>query len=408
MQHVTQRLEFTNRDGLTLAGRLELPNGRRPRAFALFAHCFTCSKDVAAASRVSRELAAQGFGVLRFDFTGLGNSEGDFANTNFSSNVADLVDAARFVGGEQGPVRLLVGHSLGGAAVLAAAHDLPEVEAVATIGAPSEPAHVQHLLEPVLAELREQGEAQVALAGRPFRIKQQFVDDLERHGLKGDLGELRQALLVMHSPTDDTVGIEHARALYEHARHPKSFVSLDGADHLLTRAADARFVGNLVASWAERYVTLDEHVPEDERLPDGVVQVTRVTGYEHTVRARGHELAADEPTTVGGSDQGPAPYEYLLGSLGSCTAMTMEMYAGRKGWDLGRDDVKLKHSKAKAAERDDVDTDEGFVDVFERDISIEGNLDDEQRARLLEIANKCPVHRTLTENQRVVETRLAD
>lgn len=251
----SEKLTFTNADGVELAGRLEVPR-KTPGAFALFAHCFTCSKDVAAASRISRALASKGIGVLRFDFTGLGNSDGDFANTNFSSNVQDLIEAARFLGKEYEAPRLLVGHSLGGAAVLAAAGELPRVQAIATIGAPADPEHVSHLFKGKVDEIQNQGEATVLLAGREFKIKKQFVDDLKSQTQGQRIASLRKALLIFHSPIDDLVGIENARAIYQQAHHPKSFISLDQADHLLTSPEDSQYVADVLASWAGRYISL--------------------------------------------------------------------------------------------------------------------------------------------------------
>ncbi|QDU66441.1 bifunctional alpha/beta hydrolase/OsmC family protein [Engelhardtia mirabilis] len=403
----TDRLTFPNGRGEELAGRLEWPDGE-PRAFALFAHCFTCSKNVTAATGIARGLAARGIAVLRFDFTGLGNSDGDFANTTFASNVQDLVAAARFVETEYSAPQLLVGHSLGGAAVLLAAHELPSVRAVATIGAPSEPNHVKNLIEPVILELRKHGEAQVELAGRTFRIKEEFVDDLDRHGLRGGLGDLRAALMVMHSPIDEVVGIEHARELFDAARHPKSFVSLDSADHLLTRRRDSRFVADVLAAWASRYLDEpDGASSEDAELPHGTVEVTEAVGLRQRVRIGRHELVADEPASSGGTDAGPDPYGFLLASLGACTSMTLRMYARHKGLPLEGISVRLEHDRVHARDCEDCTSTDGQVDRIRRELTLDGPLDAAQRQRLVEIADRCPVHRTLSANEVRVTTILA-
>ncbi len=400
--HRTERLTFPNAAGQDLAGRLEWPVGQ-PRAFALFAHCFTCSKDVAAATRIARELAERGIAVLRFDFTGLGNSEGDFANTTFASNVEDLIHAAEHLAREHAAPQLLVGHSLGGAAVLMAAMRLPSVRAVATLGAPSEPSHVKHLLEPAMGELHSKGEAEIKLAGRPFRIRREFVDDLERHGLQGNLDELRAALLVMHSPTDETVGIDHARALYVAAHHPKSFVALDGADHLLTERRDSEYAADVLAAWAERYL---DPLPDPPPLEPGEVAVEEVDGLRQLVRAGVHNWVADEPRSVGGRDAGPDPYAHLLAGLGACTSMTLRIVAKREKLPLEGVTVRLRHRRIHAKDCEECESKQGYVDQIERELSLTGPLDPAQRARLEQVADRCPVHRTLTENQVRIETRV--
>ncbi len=408
MSRRSQKLMFPNGRGETLAGRLELPAGE-PTAFALFAHCFTCSKDVAAASRISAALAGLGFGVLRFDFTGLGNSEGDFANTNFSSNVEDLVAAADQLRSSHDAPVLLIGHSLGGAAVLAAAPRVPEARGVVTIGAPSEPGHVEKLLATRRSEIESEGCAVVALAGREFRIKKQFLDDIRQSELAPRLRNLRKALLVLHSPIDDIVGIDHARRIFEAAIHPKSFVSLDTADHLLTRREDSSYVAAIISAWSSRF--LEAGAPEatgEQSEPRGTVLVTeRGPLYAQRIVAGPHILSADEPGDVGGGDTGPTPYDLLLAALGSCTTMTLRMYANRKGWPLERVSVRLTHEKVHAEDCKECETREGRVDRIERRIELRGELDEEQRKRLLEIADRCPVHRTL-EGEIVVRTSLVD
>lgn len=405
----TERLHFDGSDGDRLAARLELPADGRPIAFVLFAHCFTCSKNLKAAVNLTRALAERGMGVLRFDFTGLGESEGDFAETDFSSNVADLVAAARFLEERHGAPQLLVGHSLGGAAVLHAATRVPSVRAVATVGAPADPAHVLHLVSDSRDEIEARGKATVTLAGRPFTIKEEFLRDLEGQRMEEVVSELGRALLILHSPVDRVVGVENAARLYDMARHPKSFVSLDDADHLLTDPVDSRYAGRVLAAWAERYVDVPAPASTPDELADGerVVTRTRLGSFRTDVRIRAHGLVADEPASVGGEDAGPTPYDLLVAGLGACTSMTLEMYAERKGWPLEEARVRLRHRKIHR--RDEKECEEGRdarLDVVDREVELIGPLDREQRTRLMEIADRCPVHRTLEAGVRV-ETREA-
>ncbi len=402
----TERVQFPGSLGASLAGRLHRPPGE-PRAMALFAHCFTCSKDLRAAVTLSRCLAAEGIATFRFDFTGLGESEGDFADTHFSSNVDDLIAAADFLREHYQAPSLLVGHSLGGAAVLAAASRIPEVRAVATIAAPAEPSHVRKLLEPARAELEAEGEAEIVLAGRPFRIKTSLLTDLEQQANADRIGKLDAALVVFHAPEDTIVGVDNARAIYEAARHPKSFVSLQGADHLLSKREDAQYVGSVLAAWAHRY--LPRRPPSAHRpLSPGAVRVEGASsGFATKVFTSTHELAADEPETVnGGTDTGPSPYDLLLASLGSCTTMTLRMYADRKGWPLEGVSLTLEHRRVHAKDCDECESGEGLVDAIDKELVLLGPLTGEQRQRLLEIADRCPVHRTLT-TETVIRTRLA-
>ena len=402
------RVDFPGGQGHPLAGRLDTPDGI-PRAWALFAHCFTCSKDTKAAAYVARALADAGFGVLRFDFTGLGGSGGDFSNTHFSSNVDDLVAAADWLRAHHGPPALLVGHSLGGTAVLAAAERIADALAVATVGAPCDPAHVTHQFSSDLPVIEREGQALVKLAGREFTIRRSFIDDVSGQPQVARIRALRRPLLVLHAPGDTVVKIDNARHLFEAALHPKSFVALDGADHLLTRAADARYAANVIAAWAARYLPeAPEPAPSKEMLEHGTVRVSeRGTGaFAVSIHAGRHTLIGDEPVSVGGDDAGPSPYELLLAALGECTVMTLRMYARQKQWPLENVHVTLTHGKTHAADCTDCDTKEGKVDRIERVIELIGPLDEAQRARMMEIADRCPVHRTLHAEVKV-ETRAA-
>jgi putative redox protein len=383
---------------------MHLPPLGEARAYALFAHCFTCSKDLRAARHISRALAERGIGSLRFDFTGLGESEGDFADTNFSSNIDDLVAAADFMRQRAQAPALLVGHSLGGAAVLAAAHRIDECTAVATIGAPHDAEHVRQLLDDEADTIVAEGEACVSVAGRSFRIKKQLLDDLAEQQVDRRIATLKRALLVLHSPTDNIVGIDNARLIFQEARHPKSFVSLDGADHLLSRERDARYVAEVLASWASRYL------PEPTQVESAEPRRVRVAGgsdgFRQRVTVGPHASWADEPEALGGSDAGPNPYELLLAGLGACTSMTLTMYAKRKGWPLDEVEVLLSHAKIHASDCEECETKQGKLDRIERGIRLRGALDDEQRERLMQIADKCPVHRTLQSEVQVVSRTL--
>ncbi len=389
-------VRFPGTQGVELAARHDLP-ANEPRAHALFAHCFTCSKDTKAAAYISQALAARGIAVLRFDFTGLGASGGEFADTSFSSNIDDLVAAAQFLRQHHRAPQILIGHSLGGAAVLAAAAKIPEARAVATIGAPFDPAHVAHLLGAGRVEIEQRGEAQVDIGGRPFRIKKQFLDDLAKHDAAKSIAGLRKALLLLHAPRDTVVDIDNAAKIFVAAKHPKSFVSLDGADHLLSRAEDAAYTAEVLAAWTSRYL---EPAKKTDRAAPAAIEGVRVIEagegrFAQQVFAGRHRLRADEPIAAGGDDSGPSPYALLLAGLGACTAMTLRMYAEQKKWPLERVAVDLKHAKIHATDCAECETREGRIDRIEREISLEGALDEAQRARLLEIANKCPVHRTL-------------
>ncbi|WP_319529348.1 bifunctional alpha/beta hydrolase/OsmC family protein [uncultured Cohaesibacter sp.] len=412
-QHSTQQLSFEGSLGDELQARLDLPSGPI-RATAIFAHCFTCSKDIFAARQIASGLAARGFAVLRFDFTGLGTSEGDFVDTNFSSNIADLVRASDMLREAIAGPSLLVGHSLGGAAVLTAAADIPEAEAVATIGAPSDASHVQHNFSCHLDEIRESGKADVSLAGRPFTIKKQFLEDLERHSLTERVATMKKALMVLHSPLDETVGIDNASEIFLAAKHPKSFVSLDTADHLLTGKEDAIYAAEVIAAWASRFVKAAGEPEED--IPEGaLVAETGLGKFQNHVRIGHYRLIADEPTSVGGLDSGPSPYDYLATALGACTTMTLRMYADLKKLPVDHIATEVCHSKihgddCAACTADEIESkanSKGRIDHFERFITLEGDLTEEQKQALLRIADNCPVHQTLEHGSKVV-TKLVE
>lgn len=391
-----QQVRFPGSTGAELAARLDRPAGPAI-ATAVFAHCFTCVKELRAASRITTELTRRGFAVLRFDFTGLGGSDGEFANTTFTSNAADLVAAAGWLRDHLTAPQLLVGHSLGGAAVLVAAGDIPEVRAVATVGAPSDTAHVLGLLGEAVATIEADGRAEVCIGGRPFTIGQQFLDDVRSVSLVDRVATLHRALMVLHSPIDNVVGIEQAGHLMDAARHPKTFVSLDGADHLLSRPGDAEFAGAMIATWAAHRVHDErELAPVPAATAQVVVAETTQGPFLNHVVIGEHRLLADEPESVGGFDAGPAPYDFLCAALGACTSMTLRMYADRKGLPLARVTVEVDHAKVTP------DGGGAQVDRFTRRIHTEGELDDEMRSKLIEIAGKCPVHRTLERSSEVV------
>lgn len=405
-------VELSGLAGQRLAGLLDLPEGE-VRATALFAHCFTCSSRSHAAARISRALADQGVAVLRIDFTGLGESGGDFADTGFGTNVEDLVAAASWLADELGPVNLLVGHSLGGAAVIAAAGQLPDVQAVAVIGAPASPEHVAHLV----SELEDEEAAgamddpvAVDIGGRPFRLRRSFLDEVRATDQEARIAELRRPLLVLHSPTDNVVGVDNARRVFDAAVHPKSFVSLDGADHLVSDPADARWIAALISIWAARYVVSEPQQDSEDAAAAAVEEGLVVTeldaqqGYAHRASTPHHAWLLDEPPEVGGEDRGPNPYDQVLAALGACTSMTMRMYARRKGWDVGEMEVRLRHDRVHAADCADCETTSGQVDVIDRVVVLPEGLDPERRTALLAIADKCPVHRTLTREVRINTT----
>jgi putative redox protein len=393
------KIDFQNDKGETISARLDLPRDQKPLAYVLFAHCFTCNKNLVPVTNISRQLTEEGFAVFRFDFTGLGESEGDFENTNFSSNIQDLISAAEYMENEYEAPSLIIGHSLGGAAVIYAGSKLESVQAVATISAPSSPDHVKKLLGESVERIKQKGTAEVTISGRSFTIKEQFLEDISEKNMQEILKNMRKPLLLLHSPQDDIVGIENAAEIYKHAMHPKSFISLDGADHLLSDKKDSAYVGNVIASWSHRYLDL----PERNTLPNKGQVTAQIgsEGFTTEIRAGHHTFRADEPEEVGGNDFGPSPYELVLSGLGACTAMTLRMYAERKKWKLEEVDVYLDHSKDYAEDCENPEDKKSKIDIMERKIVLKGALDKKQRERLLEIANKCPVHKTLEEKVEV-------
>lgn len=400
----SSKINFTNPNGESLSGRLDLPADQDPHNFAIFAHCFTCTKDFSAVRNISKALAAEGFGVLRFDFTGLGDSDGDFSDTNFSSNVADLICAADFIATEFKAPSLMVGHSLGGAAAIFAAAEIDTIKAVATIGAPSNPKHVQKQLGTQVNAIESNGEAVVTLAGRDFTFKKQFLEDLKRVSLPEVADSLHKALLILHSPQDATVSIKNAEEIYHAAHHPKSFVTLDGSEHLLIDKNSAVYVGKVIAGWATRYIP----VPEPEIIKtthDVVASLDDDDGFTTQMKLGTHYMKADEPIRVGGNDYGPTPYEYLAGSLSACTAMTIQMYAKRKGWFIENVEVHTSYSKDYATDCAACgENPNAKIDTFHREIKLEAELDEKQLERILQIADKCPVHKTLHNETQVITT----
>ncbi len=403
----TERFTFPGHGGHALAARLDLPTGPH-LATAIFAHCFTCGKDIRGARRIATRLAAMGIAVLRFDFTGLGHSEGEFANTSFTSNVADIAAAAAALARRDMAPSLLIGHSLGGAAVLRAASEMPGIKAVATIGAPFDPGHVTHQFGDAVGRIQRDGRAEVDLGGRPFTIGKQFLDDVAGGSLATAIGDLHAALLVLHAPRDETVAIDNASRIFLAARHPKSFVTLDDADHLLSRDEDAEYAAEVIAAWVRRYIPLKPPAPPPG-VPEGIVRVSEAdpAGFLQDIQSGPrHHALADEPRAYGGTDQGMSPYGFLAAGLGACTAMTIRMYARRKGWPLVHVAVDVSHDKVHAQDAGPGDG-ETRIDSFHRLIRLTGDLDADQRARLLGIADKCPVHRTL-EHASQITTALAE
>ncbi|MFY0600403.1 MAG: OsmC family protein [Cyclobacteriaceae bacterium] len=400
----SEKVYFQNAEGNRLSGIIDFPLVGRPKAFAIFAHCFTCSKNLKAVDNISQGLTDHDIAVLRFDFTGLGQSKGDFSDSNFSSNITDLKSAYDFLEQNYQAPQIMIGHSLGGAAVLHASGDLEAVKSVVTIGAPSNPVHVKHLFDSGQEEISQKGSALVNIGGRSFTIKDQLIQDLEKNDTTEVISKMGKALLIIHSPQDTIVGIENATEIFLAAKHPRSFISLDGADHLMSKSADSRYVGNLIGPWASRYI---EENAGEEMAPEGEVW-TRISdkGFLTEITAGKHHLIADEPEGSGGTDFGPSPYGYLLSALGTCTAMTLRMYADFKKIDLQGVEVKLTHDKVHIQDGDQIEASKGKIDQIKRIIKLTGDLSEEQRVRLVEIADRCPVHKTLEGKPQILTQRI--
>ena len=402
------KLKIANRKGLILNANLEFPVNQKPAYYAIFAHCFTCSSSLSAVRHVSRALTQDGFAVVRFDFTGLGRSEGEFADSHFSANVEDLIDVHNYISQHYQAPSLLVGHSLGGAAVLVAASKISTIKAVATVGAPATTTHVKHLFSHGIDEVKEKGEAEVNIGGRPFKINQDFVEAFDKTDLPKIVKELRKPLLIMHSPFDTIVGVENAKKLYDAAMHPKSFVTLDNADHLLQNEQDSKYVGEIIGTWAKRYFPVEENVmlsTEGEQLV-GHLDIVE-DNFTTTIQTKKHSLIADEPAEVGGNDFGPSPYEYLNAALAACTTMTLKMYAERKQWDLKEVFVYISHSRKHSDDLKIELNQPKYLDHMTKKLKFVGNLDDKQIKRLIEISSKCPVHKTLG-SEVIFDTQLID
>ena len=400
----TENITFPGHSDAQLSARLDMPEGPH-LATALFAHCFTCGKDNIAARRIAGRLAAMGFAVLRFDFTGLGKSEGDFGTTGFTSNLGDLLAAAAYLRGRDMAPSLLIGHSLGGAAILKVAADIPEAKAVVTLGAPFDPGHVTHNFAGALEQIAADGVAEVDLGGRPIRIGQALITEVEAVKLAPAIHALKRALLVLHAPLDAVVGIENATRIFTAAQHPKSFVTLDGANHLISRAEDAQYAAEVIGAWASRYLDLPEPAPLPD-APEGIVRVSEADpeGFLQNVQSGPkHHTLADEPLAYGGTNRGLTPYGFLGAALGACTSMTIRMYARRKKWPLTHVRVDVSHAKEHGADAGNAGT---RIDVFKREITLEGDLDTDQRAKLIAIADKCPVHKTLEASSEVHTTEV--
>jgi len=400
------KLNIQNEKGHKLQAYLELPANQKPNNYAVFAHCFTCSSTLSAVKNISRALTNHGFGVVRFDFTGLGRSEGEFAESHFSANVSDLLAVNTFLDENYKAPSLLVGHSLGGAAVITAASKLDNIKAVATIGAPATVGHVTRLFSHGLDEVKDKGDVEVNIGGRPFKINQEFVDDFSKTNLPEITKKLRKAILIMHAPFDKTVGIENAEKLYHNAHHPKSFVSLDGADHLLSNSRDSFYVGNMIGHWVQRYFEPQENTMLDAGGEQLVAHLNLEEDHFTTsIQTKRHSFIADEPESVGGHDFGPSPYDYLSAGLAACTVMTLKLYAERKKWDLQEVYAYITYSKKHS---DDLMLDiekPKRIDHLQKRLKFVGNLDEDQKNRLKEIASKCPVHKTL-QSEVIIETEL--
>ena len=404
---IRKKISFQNQNKEELQSILYLPATRKAHSFAVFAHCFTCNKNYKNIKYISQALTDQGFGVFSFDFTGLGESEGEFADTNFSHNIQDLLSAVEFLKENYESPSLMIGHSLGGTACVYASLEVESCKAVASIGSPHDPEHVKKLLADDVENIKKHGEAEVDIGGRPFNIKESFLADIEKQNEKNALEQLKASLLILHSPQDKIVGINNAEKLYKSAKHPKSFVSLDGANHLLTNEEDAKYVGQVIASWSSRYLEIEEPTKTLKSEHQVVAHLQKSDNFLTDLKAGDHYLKADEPEDFGGSNLGPNPYEFVSSGLAACTAMTIQMYAKRKEWNLFNIEVHVSHKKDHCRDCEKVQDETKKIDVFEREIYLIGNLDEKQKKRLLQIANKCPIHKTLNSDTEVI-TKLRD
>ncbi|MBR9846350.1 MAG: OsmC family protein [Algicola sp.] len=403
-----KKLQISNKKGIKLQAYLELPANQKPNYYAVFAHCFTCSSTLSAVKNISRSLTNHGFGVLRFDFTGLGRSEGEFSDSYFSANVDDLIAVNDYLKANYKAPSLLVGHSLGGAAVLVAASKLDNIEAVSTIGAPATINHVKHLFSHDIDNIQEQGLMKVNIGGRPFHIDEDFVSDFDKTDLPSIVKNLRKPLLIMHSPIDTIVGIKNAEQLYLHAHHPKSFISLDDADHLLSNSEDSSYVGNVIGAWVERYFESKENTMLNTEGEQLVAHLNlKEDNFTTKIQTAKHNFIADEPTTIGGDDFGPSPYDFLSAGLAACTVMTLKLYAERKQWDLQEVYAYITYSK-KHSEDLMLDLEKpSRIDHLLKKLVFVGDLDSSQKQKLKEIASKCPVHKTLITDT-IIETEILD
>ncbi len=398
----SEKVTFKNKEGYELHGKLELPLDQVPHNFVIFAHCFTCNKNFFAVKNICDALTDKGFGVLRFDFTGLGESEGEFSDSNFSGNIEDLLSAEEFLKTNYKSPTLLIGHSLGGAAVYFAAQSLPKVKAIATLGAPSSITHVRHLIKDNIEEINKNGKAVVNIGGRSFSIKKQFIEDLEKKDLKEILPKLKKSILILHSPQDNIVEVKNAEELYIAAKHPKSFVSLEGADHLLSNKKDSQYAGNIIGSWATRYLEIP--VLHDLESKHDVAANLGKSNFTTRIKAGNHHFVADEPLSAGGNDFGPDPYQLLAAGLAACTSMTIQMYARRKKWPLETVETHINHLKSYNQDCENCESSSAKIDTFEREIVLIGALDEKQQQRILQIADKCPVHKTLHSKVQIITT----
>lgn len=400
------KLNIQNKKGHKLQAHMELPANQKPNYYAVFAHCFTCNSSLSAVKNISRSLTNHGFGVVRFDFTGLGKSEGEFSESHFSANVDDLLAVNEYLKEHYQAPSLLVGHSLGGAAVIVAASKLTNIKAVATIGAPAAVNHVTHLFSHSIVEVKGKGDVEVNIGGRPFKINQEFVDDFSKINLPEITKNLHKPLLIMHAPFDQIVGIENAHKLYHDAHHPKSFVSLDNADHLLSNSKDSMYVGNIIGTWVQRYFEPQDNTMLATKNEQLVAHLNLVEdNFTTSIQTKKHSFIADEPESVGGNDFGPSPYDYLSTGLAACTVMTLKMYAQRKKWDLQEVYVYVTYSKKHSDDLMlDLETPKR-IDHLQKRLKFVGNLDEKQKIRLKEIAARCPVHKTL-QSEVIIETVL--